>query len=467
MFNRIRPISLPASGGVGGRFRPGRLTAILLFALAALLVVCGAHMVRADGDTADTGKELQFSNPLDGATVRETVNVEIPRASLPPDGGYVSISIDGVFRLATALPDTGDSIWSWDTKAPYQAPDSDEDQFTKDGSHTLVVTVYDHANNVWGTAKATVTVANNISSATLQDGVKLAYRWAKYPEQTFSMTTSLDSNTSGSGLPAENLQNAKFEFLRTAEADDPSSGTYRVEDKVLPGGIIYSKSSANYVESLYTLKGKNRTVDDYGQIIRNELPISPGSHFAFDIPQFKEGRVVVGSAWATTMPVYLQWAVEDPGMVQGSARLDAFEWEDHYPTAKIIESYDGPANIPIDNPSAPIPAANQVNVKITRTIWFAYGLGRVVRESTDLKVDGSFTSAQVQALGFTGMSGSENTGPNQGGSPQQNPFASQAPSGDQGFQQAPTGGQDTTSQATAEMTFHMTSDMVAVVGSGS
>ena len=77
--------------------------------LAIATLVCvlafAASIARADDST---GKELQLTNPLDGATIREIVPVQISVASLPADfGGYVSIAIDDVFRLATAIPAWG------------------------------------------------------------------------------------------------------------------------------------------------------------------------------------------------------------------------------------------------------------------------------------------------------------------------------------------------------------------------
>ena len=175
---------------------------------------------------------------------------------------------------------------------------------------------------------------------------------------------------------------------------------------------MYGKTAAVYVEQAYSLKGKSRTVDAYGLTIRNELPISSGSHFGFDIPQFSRRRVQVGDAWETSIPLSLQWAVEKPTIVRGSARLDAFEWEDHYPTAKIVENYEGPATIAIEAVGAEaVPPVQNVNVKLTRIVWFAYGLGRVVRETSDMKVDGNFTAAQAGALGAGGLTASGGLNP--------------------------------------------------------
>ncbi len=53
--------------------------------------------------------------PLNNATVRETVPIRVPR-NLLSQAGYASITIDGQFRGAQAIPDRGDVVYQWDTK---------------------------------------------------------------------------------------------------------------------------------------------------------------------------------------------------------------------------------------------------------------------------------------------------------------------------------------------------------------
>src|SRR5437016_3062603 len=79
------------------------------------------------------GAQAPFTirRPPDGATVREKVRIEIPRAGIRP-GGFVAFYIDDKFQMALAPDENAASLtrpftYLWDTKG----------SGTGDGSHTV------------------------------------------------------------------------------------------------------------------------------------------------------------------------------------------------------------------------------------------------------------------------------------------------------------------------------------------
>jgi hypothetical protein len=368
-----------------------------LKAVLAVLIGCAVASGIAHADD-DKGKDLPFTSPVTGATVRESVPVRIARAALPTSG-YATVTIDGNFIKATALPDDDSgTIYVWDTKAPYTLPDNpDQKLYVSDGDHVITVAIYNRDNTVYGTASAKVRVSNTIPE--LKDGLKLVYKWQNSQDVKFHRTSELDIVNSSSGLPPDTVQKSDVYFRRTVE--DTENGTdVLIRDQVQPDGVVTTSGAPGYVQSKYQLKGRLRTVSASGVTLRNNPPLSTvGSHYGFAVPAFPPRRVQVGDSWQAPIEVALQWASEHPTVLRGTGRLDSFEWQDGYPCAKVIENYTGPARLEIDSVTGDVPAIQGANVQVTRTVWFAYTSGKLIHVSTDMKVDASLTTGQVSAIG--------------------------------------------------------------------
>src|SRR5438552_1246555 len=99
-----------------------------------LSVAAGFALVSAVGVRTSAQTEAPFTirYPPDGASVREKVKIRIPLNSIP-EGGYVSLYIDGDFRGALSVSDKEREAirkaaakskeaayfdYTWDTKAP-------------------------------------------------------------------------------------------------------------------------------------------------------------------------------------------------------------------------------------------------------------------------------------------------------------------------------------------------------------
>ncbi|HEY3331335.1 MAG TPA: hypothetical protein VGK19_15000 [Capsulimonadaceae bacterium] len=424
------------------------------FALAIALVaaVCSGHVANAD---EDTGKDIQLTKPVTGATVRETVPILLPRAATP-SSGYVTITIDGQFIKAAALPDDAQgTVYLWDTKAPYTLPeDPDRKLYVLDGDHTITIRVFNRDNSIYGTAIARVRVANTIPE--LKDGLKLAYKWQNSTDAKYHRTSTLELLNSSAGLPPDTIQKSDVYFKRTVE-DTEANGDVLLRDQVLNDGVIINHGTVAYVQIGYTLKGRMRTVSISGATMKNNPPLSAaGSHFGFGIPAFPPRRVQVGDSWQAPIEGSLQWAVEHPTLMRGTARLDAFEWQDGYPCAKIIETYNGVAKFDIDTPQADAADIQGANVNIIRTVWFAYTYGKLVHISTDMKVDANLTSAQVTALGGSSTSPAA-AAPDTAGL---NPFTPPTGVNSVGNFAPQPGTSVNTGQARAQVSFHVTEEIV-------
>lgn len=435
------------AGSFPGPWRsPKPIWLMALLASAALCLATSA--VRAQTPLAQDvgGQKLRLMQPLDGATVRETVPIRISRAVLP-SGGYATVIIDGVFRTAREVPAKGDLLYDWDTKGSFTTPDDpDQPQYTQDGPHEIEVQVYDHDGALVGVADAHVRVANKITA--LPDGVKLVYRWRLDQVQQYQYNATLSNDQSDNGGAKETIQDASLKFDRSVE--DATGGQYLIRDLVLPNGFLTTGGNPVFIQSAYDLKSRYRTVNSFGEVLVNNVPFSPGDHFGFPIPQFPGRRVNIGDSWESHMEIALGWNALHPTMITGTAKLDSFEWQNGYPTAKIIETYDGPATFRLNQQEAPQAtlAANNQNtlgpinasdIHITRTIWFAYNSGQLIRVETDMTVNANMSTEQVAALGATGQGGlAEAGGPagfgadrgNPGGPPPGfNPYAEGPPPG--------------------------------------
>ena len=83
------------------------------------------------------------------------------------------------------------------------------------------------------------------------------------------------------------------------------------------------------------------------------------------------------------MKITLDWTSPYPATVQATSTLEDFEWQDRYPTAKIRETYAGPATFN-PGPGSAVPLIASRDIKFERIIYFAYNAGRVVRTQTTL-----------------------------------------------------------------------------------
>jgi hypothetical protein len=380
----------------------GLLTSIFLAVLLTAFTITTA--------VADDARTIRLLRPLDGATVREMVPIRISPSDLPSDG-YVTVSIDKVFRSAQLIEPGNSLIYTWDTQAAYQDPnDPGVDKYTDDGTHEIEIAVYDRQGNLTASGTSTIRLANKVTN--LPDGITLSYNWSQDETLRYKRHSELNMLSTGGDDSSQNVETADIRFARSIE--DATGGEYLVRDLVYEDGIITEHGTQAPVQSLFTLKSRYRTVNRFGQVLVEETPFSTGDHFGFPIPEVKDQRITVGDSWEAQIEASVTWANLKPTELAGNARLDSFEWQDGYPTAKVIETYDGPGQFYADARGTVTFQAD--NIHLVRTYWFAYNSKRLVRVHTEMTIDGNVDPSIVTAFG-TGASGS-GTGPSQ----VQNPF---------------------------------------------
>jgi hypothetical protein len=375
--------------------RSGRSDVSLFLKVCTTLAIFAWVVTSVHAD--DATRTVRLLRPLSGATVREEIPVRIAPADLPRDG-YFTVSIDKVFRTAEVINPGNSLLYVWDSQAPFQEPnDPGVDKYTEDGDHEIEVSVYDRQGNLLATGAATVKLANKVTN--LPDGIKLSYAWTEDQTLRYKRHSELNMLSTGGDTSSQNVETTDVRFSRSIE--DSTGGEYLVRDQVYPDGLIVNHAGSNLVQNVFDIKSRYRTVNSYGETLVEETPFSAGDHIGFSIVQVPARRITVGDSWDTKIEVSVPWASEKPTVLDGSARLDCFEWQDGYPTAKVIETYDGPATLFADTKATISFQAD--NVHLVRTYWFAYNSKRLVKSRTDMTIDSDVTPDIAAA--FTATAG--------------------------------------------------------------
>ena len=369
-------------------------TTIALLALTGTLAT-GAILAQtattAPAALAPAGP-IQIALPFNKAIVRESVPIRLREF---PKGGYVSISIDGRFVTAQALPDNPrEPVYIWDTKAPYAPTDSPDTLRTyNDGPHALTLAVYEglRGSRLIGQDTVSVQLANKINLPSGQ-GITMTYPWKtsrdlRYQRRTDLTAAATDAAPTTAPPP---IQESRLRFTRSVE--NAEGGEYLIRDEIIPVDhaarpkpFVSYVSTRGSVAPLGTVRALYRTVDARGRVLSDLPSQNRGDAVGFSIPVLPPRRVSVGAHWETPVKLTLDWTSPTPASVTATSTLEDFEWQDRYPTAKIRETYVGPALFR-PAPGSPLPPLAAQDIKFERVIYFAYNAGRVVRTQTTLSV---------------------------------------------------------------------------------
>lgn len=330
---------------------------------------------------------IQIERPFNKAVVRESVPIKLRDF---PKHGYVSISIDGKFITAQALPKSQSApVYVWDSKATYTSTDNpDTPQTYNDGLHAITVAVYDTDNKLVGEDSVSVQLADKINLPA-SEGIRLEYPWRsgltmRYQRRTTLSAAPTDSSTAAS---VQILQQSLLRFERSVE--NVSGGTSLVRDSVIsvdksarPKPFVSYVATHGQSQALADgIHARYREVDRRGQVLGLLTSQNTESSVGFSIPVLPPRRVSVGAHWQSPVQISLDWSSPTPVTVKADSTLVDFEWQDRYPTAKIRETYSGPATF---SPGSALPAITSQNIQFERIIYFAYNAGRVVRTQTTL-----------------------------------------------------------------------------------
>jgi len=350
---------------------------------------------------------IQIVQPYNKAVVRESVPVKLRDF---PAHGYVSISIDGQFITAQALPKSRNlPVYVWDTKASYTDPNSPDTPKTySDGAHAITIAVYDLQNKLVGQDSVSVQVADKINLPASQ-GIKMVYPWKTGLTLRYQRRTTLTaaSTEAAASTPPQVLQESLLRYERSVE--NTSGGTSLIRDNVL--GVDKSARPKPFVSYVAThgappqaltsgVHAEYRDVDVRGRVLLKLASENTPESLGFSIPVLPPRRVSVGAHWESPVQITLDWNSPTPTTVTATSTLEDFEWQDRYPTAKIRETYEGPASF-YPGPGSALPGIASREIKFERVIYFAYNAGRVVRTQTTI----SLTSTEPGLLSTPSQGG--------------------------------------------------------------
>lgn len=384
--------------------------------------------------------------PVDGARVRETVRVQIPRNSVP-EGGFVGIFLNGKFIEATTLPVVGQFLeYRLDTKA----------RRIPDGTHKLEVVLYSEAGDrprIVDRSSVEILVQNSASIPVPDEGFLLRYRFRTGQEQIFRLTQRVSTSVISAaqaragGRPAEMpLEEESFRMLYAIDNVYPNGDALlRFQALPEPGKDYAFLTTTQNPEGrrfmdfemhpLY-MRITNTGMEVWGAVPRYvPLEGTPGElsrtdlFAVFPLPTLPARRVRPGDAWQTRFllgEIDLDNLLEIDSLTEripARGELLGVEWESGFPCAKIRHSITEGTRPPrrlagLTGQGAAAPGAQPAGgandrtqgmggerVQLEETVWFALDTGRVVRVERDLTIDTRIETQAPQGFGGTGGGG--------------------------------------------------------------
>jgi hypothetical protein len=361
---------------------------------------------------------LAVISPTEGSAVRERVKIVIPRSAVPADG-FVSISIDGKFRAAAAMPEeiknpknasTAKSpyyTYIWDTKAPVLDSKSGTDQvILGDGKHEVEVMVHDHNAKALESSKVNIRLANKVARPINAPPIKLYYKY-HLGEQTVyrcKVDGEILDNLGQPLLSGVSAIKAEFDVIQTIE-DIRSNGNALVRYKIGKDALIqlYGKTMA-VPEASLDYPSIYKEIDKYGRVVQANIIRKTNTKITDVMPRFPGRSVQVGDSWPSEFRIKLE-GIGGLVPLQMTNVLDSIEWESGRECAKIKSSFTSTGKINIipgdksDDQQAP--------AKGTALFYFAYNSGKLLKATATMEADMSIDPGALNSLQQSTSSGGE------------------------------------------------------------
>ena len=379
-------VSLAKAGAWRTLMFKGRLACTLILSFMLLSVLASAQT------------EVRIARPVDGATVRETVNVLVPASGIP-EGGFITCMVDGQFKCADATKseDRRYFVYRWNTKAIERSPETGVEQpRPKDGKHDIAIQVYDHTGKKVGNEQqVSVFVKNSAAADMPAEGLKLRYasdRGAitKYRCKYSIDLKSIQGATNITGALGEAIEGAQATVKRSVE-DVMPDGTILVRQKL--EGAFLNFTAGQPIAADIVPKAFYAVEDTLGRMTYVMMSSSPGVAVSLDMPNLPSQKVRIGDSWGLTEKVFRNLATGESVAISATSVLEGLEWEGGHPCARIKTRFAGTVGLPF---SSLITQA--IPIMAETTTYFAYRVGKVVLSTTRAVSEPALPQSMVNNL---------------------------------------------------------------------
>lgn len=372
-------------------------------------------------------------SPKQGAKLRETVRVVMPKGSVP-NGTFIGVSIDGKF-VEAITPDedkkTGDMIYNLNTKA----------KKIPDGDHTLGVTLFVNSGGqpqIADRSEVKIHVGNHEGITVPADGLKLGYRFAPGFNSVYDLKVGSDNSVLSEarnkmGGRAAQIPGFAEHYRVLVAVDDVKSGgiglvrfqlmPYKGRDKdyivaTLSGDTEPSKVPMIEFAPMYRLL-RSTGKEVYGDAPAAWNPLSaPTGRNVFvpvPLPLLPEKAVKVGDTWQGNIAFGAGLESRSTGvasrLMPAVGTLTGIEWEMGQPCARIDYKIEFS-----DKSKGNLEVAGREFVASDRnayyeTVWFSLKEGRTIRAEitfegdTKISLGGGTQGGGTQGGGNTGSGG--------------------------------------------------------------
>jgi hypothetical protein len=339
---------------------------------------------------------LRILKPANGSTVREKVQVVVPRADVP-QSGFVALYVDGRFIVAQS-PSRNPSqplALAWNTKGKLPESVGGEPAEITDGTHTLEVRSYNNAGDLLESRKITVRVDNDLAVRRGQP-ILLAYRFRvgditpynHRVEVVATPTSGAVTVSPGTTAEMKLVENAGFKVFVEDVVDGKAFMRERRESPVLV--------SLNDQRTPYPVDSSSRyfDMDRTGQVDRTLAMERERRHALVNVIRLPGRSVRVGESWRSPVRISMGDFIPGPLVVTAKHTLSGVVWAYGRPAAKIVSTYEGNVKIALANLGIP---TGDFKYKGKSTTLFAPSVGRVLRATHEL--DGDLTIDLLQQQG--------------------------------------------------------------------
>ena len=340
--------------------------------------------------------------PADGAKVRETVHVLIPKNSVPKIG-YVGIFLDGKF-LEAIVPDLSGRYYQYDLNTKAEG--------IEDGKHTLEAVLYvDYSDEprIVDRSSVTLDVENHANIPIPASGFDIRYHFKPGNDYGYTVEQKVAKNLVSVNAAALGLDQANLPLdyekihmnyaventfdngdgLLRLQAEPPKN---RTSVSFTPSGAVDARVFGQYDMAPIYMKVSNYGFEVFGSVPRflgfENVKTSGDNPFYADwpLPTLPTNHVKPGDVW----PTRFQLGKNNAGALVGAnSVVNAYpargefvdlEWEMGHPCAKIVNG--------ITFGGKPMPTGgNSPRVSLEETVFYAIDTKQVIKIVRDQTFD--------------------------------------------------------------------------------